>query len=95
MKAPEQPKSRLAHFLTLPIGHHSEPCDVILTFWLAHKPPIEGLDPFVVISPHPLSLARLLPVFRLVPSSSLPSGQVPLTDFRLAFFRRPYPSASR
>ena len=37
-----------------------------LTFWLAHKPPIEGLDPSVVISSHPLSLACLLPVSRLV-----------------------------
>jgi len=58
-KHPNNPKPRPTHFLALPIGHHAELRDAVSALtssWLAHKPPIEGLDPSIVINPRRLHL---------------------------------------
>ena len=58
-KHPNNPKSRPTHFLALPIGHHAELRDAVSALtssWLAHEPPIEGLDPSIVINPRRLHL---------------------------------------
>ena len=58
-KHPNNPKSRPTHFLALPIGHHAELRDAVSALtssWLAHEPPIEGLDPSIVINPRRVHL---------------------------------------
>lgn len=58
-KHPKNPKPRPTHFLALPIGHHAELRDAVSALtssWLAHEPPIEGLDPTIVINPRRLHL---------------------------------------
>ena len=58
-KHPNNSKSRPTHFLALPIGHHPELRDAVSALtssWLAHDPPIEGLDPTIVINPRRLHL---------------------------------------
>jgi len=64
-------RSRPTHFLALPIGHHPELRNAIsaLTFsWLAHEPPIEGLDRSIVV--HPRRLHLTLGVMSLTSSHS-------------------------
>ncbi|KAI0262406.1 kinase A anchor protein [Gloeopeniophorella convolvens] len=54
-----QPKPRLTHFLALPIGHHADlrqTVTALTSSWLAHEPPIDGLDPSIVINPRRLHL---------------------------------------
>jgi AKAP7 2'5' RNA ligase-like domain len=49
--------SRPTHFLALPIGHHTELRNTVSSLtssWLAHQPPIEGLDPSIVVQPRRL-----------------------------------------
>jgi hypothetical protein len=61
---------RLTHFLTLPIGHHAElrsAISALTTSWLAHEPPIDGIDPSIVVNPHSLHLT--LGVMALAPQS--------------------------
>jgi AKAP7 2'5' RNA ligase-like domain len=50
---------RPTHFLALPIGHHPElrnAISALTSSWLAHEPPIEGLDPSIVVHPRRLHL---------------------------------------
>ena len=50
---------RPTHFLALPIGHHPELRNAMAALsssWLAHEPPIEGLDPSIVVHPRRLHL---------------------------------------
>jgi hypothetical protein len=61
---------RPTHFLALPIGHHAELRSAISSLtssWLAHSPPIDGLDPSIVVNPRRLHLT--LGVMALVPPS--------------------------
>jgi hypothetical protein len=61
--------SRPTHFLALPIGHHPEFCNAISALtssWLTHEPPIEGLDPSIVV--HPCRLHLTLGVMVLTSS---------------------------
>jgi activating signal cointegrator complex subunit 1 len=58
-KHPNNSKARPTHFLALPIGHHGElrnAVSALTSSWLAHDPPIEGLDPTIVINPRRLHL---------------------------------------
>ncbi|KAF8263706.1 AKAP7 2'5' RNA ligase-like domain-containing protein [Lactarius quietus] len=51
--------SRPTHFLALPIGHHADLRNSVQTLtasWLAHDPPIDGLDPSIVVQPRRLHL---------------------------------------
>ncbi|KAH9952934.1 AKAP7 2'5' RNA ligase-like domain-containing protein [Russula dissimulans] len=53
------PRSRPTHFLALPIGHHPElrsAVSALTSSWLAHDPPIEGLDASIVVNPRRLHL---------------------------------------
>ncbi|KAF8495772.1 AKAP7 2'5' RNA ligase-like domain-containing protein [Russula emetica] len=64
-------RQRPTHFLALPIGHHPELRNAISSLtssWLAHEPPIEGLDPSIIV--HPRRLHLTLGVMTL---TSLPS----------------------
>ena len=66
-KRPRRP----THFLALPIGHHPElrnAISALTSSWLAHEPPIEGLDPSIVV--HPRRLHLTLGVMDLTSSSS-------------------------
>jgi activating signal cointegrator complex subunit 1 len=50
---------RPTHFLALPIGHHPElrnAMSALSSSWLAHEPPIDGLDPSIVVPPRRLHL---------------------------------------
>jgi hypothetical protein len=50
-------RPRPTHFLALPIGHHAElrnTISALTSSWLAHQPPIEGLDPSIVVQPRRL-----------------------------------------
>jgi A-kinase anchor protein AKAP7 len=52
-------RSRPTHFLALPIGHHPElrnAMSALTSSWLAHEPPIDGLDPSIVVHPRRLHL---------------------------------------
>jgi activating signal cointegrator complex subunit 1 len=63
--------SRPTHFLALPIGHHPElrnAISALTSSWLAHEPPIEGLDPSIVV--HPRRLHLTLGVMTLTSTSS-------------------------
>jgi activating signal cointegrator complex subunit 1 len=54
-----QPRRRPTHFLALPIGHHADlrsTISALTSSWLAHEPPIEGLDPSIVVHPRRLHL---------------------------------------
>lgn len=67
-----KPKPRPTHFLALPIGHHAALRSTISTLtssWLAHEPPIDGLDPSIVINPRRLHLT--LGVMALSPPNNL------------------------
>ena len=58
-KQPGAPKPRPTHFLALPIGHHSDlrnAVSALTSSWLAHEPPIDGLDPSIVVHPRRLHL---------------------------------------
>jgi activating signal cointegrator complex subunit 1 len=62
-------KSRPTHFLALPIGHHPElrnAMSALTSSWLEHEPPIEGLDPSIVV--HPRRLHLTLGVMTLAPA---------------------------
>jgi activating signal cointegrator complex subunit 1 len=51
--------TRPTHFLALPIGHHAglrSAVQGLTTSWLAHDPPIDGLDPSIVVQPRRLHL---------------------------------------
>src|SRR5258708_7629707 len=64
-------RSRPTHFLALPIGHHPElrnAMSALTSSWLAHEPPIDGLDPSIVI--HPRRLHLTLGVMALTSSSN-------------------------
>ena len=69
--------SRPTHFLALPIGHHPElrnAMSALSSSWLAHEPPIEGLDPSIVV--HPRRLHLTLGVMALAqPDTSSGQGQ--------------------
>ena len=69
--------SRPTHFLALPIGHHPElrnAMSALSSSWLAHEPPIEGLDPSIVV--HPRRLHLTLGVMALSqPDTSSGQGQ--------------------
>ena len=69
--------SRPTHFLALPIGHHPElrnAMSALSSSWLAHEPPIEGLDPSIVV--HPRRLHLTLGVMALAqPDPSSGQGQ--------------------
>ena len=59
---------RPTHFLALPIGHHPDLRSAVQSLtasWLSHNPPIEGLDPSIVINPRRLHLT--LGVMTLAP----------------------------
>ena len=50
---------RPTHFLALPLGHHAglrSAVQGLTTSWLAHDPPIDGLDPSIVVQPRRLHL---------------------------------------
>lgn len=50
---------RPTHFLALPLGHHADlrsAVQELTTSWLAHDPPIDGLDPSIVVQPRRLHL---------------------------------------
>jgi activating signal cointegrator complex subunit 1 len=69
-RQPANPNSRPTHFLALPIGHHPElrnAMSALSSSWLAHEPPIEGLDPSIVV--HPRRLHLTLGVMALGPNS--------------------------
>jgi activating signal cointegrator complex subunit 1 len=54
-----EPKPRPTHFLALPIGHHADlrsAISALTSSWLAHEPPIDGLDPSIVVHPRRLHL---------------------------------------
>ncbi|KAH9043549.1 AKAP7 2'5' RNA ligase-like domain-containing protein, partial [Lactarius deliciosus] len=60
---------RPTHFLALPIGHHADlrsTVQALTASWLAHDPPIDGLDPSIVVQPRRLHLT--LGVMALAPS---------------------------
>ncbi|KAH9015741.1 kinase A anchor protein [Lactarius deliciosus] len=60
---------RPTHFLALPIGHHTDlrsTVQALTASWLAHDPPIDGLDPSIVVQPRRLHLT--LGVMALAPS---------------------------
>ncbi|KAH9165931.1 kinase A anchor protein [Lactarius sanguifluus] len=60
---------RPTHFLALPIGHHGHlrsTVQALTASWLAHDPPIDGLDPSIVVQPRRLHLT--LGVMTLAPS---------------------------
>jgi hypothetical protein len=64
------PKPRPTHFLALPIGHHAElrsAISALTSSWLAHEPPIDGLDPSIIVNPRRLHLT--LGVMALTPPS--------------------------
>jgi activating signal cointegrator complex subunit 1 len=64
-----QHNPRPTHFLALPIGHHPELRNAIAALtssWLAHEPPIAGLDPSIVV--HPRRLHLTLGVMALDPN---------------------------
>src|SRR5712672_2004055 len=64
------PRPRPTHFLALPIGHHPElrsAVSALTSSWLAHEPPIEGLDASIVINPRRLHLT--LGVMTRLPSA--------------------------
>jgi hypothetical protein len=64
-------KSRPTHFLALPIGHHPElrnSISALTSSWLAHEPPIEGLDPSIIV--HPRRIHLTLGVMALDTTSS-------------------------
>jgi len=66
---PTKPQRRPTHFLALPIGHHAElrsAVSALTSSWLAHEPPIDGLDPSIVV--HPRRLHLTLGVMALAPS---------------------------
>lgn len=74
-KSKPKPQPRPTHFLALPIGHHAELRNAIAALtssWLAHEPPIEGLDPSIVV--HPRRLHFTLGVMALSSSSSSSSS---------------------
>ncbi|KAI0287134.1 hypothetical protein BC826DRAFT_74140 [Russula brevipes] len=54
----DHPMHRPTHFLTLPIGHHPlrSAISALKPSWLAHDPPIDGLDPSIVVQPRRLHL---------------------------------------
>ena len=59
---------RPTHFLTFPISHHPElrnAISALTSSWLAHDPPIDGLDPSIVVQPRRLHLT--LGVMALTP----------------------------
>ncbi|KAN0131551.1 AKAP7 2'5' RNA ligase-like domain containing protein [Lactarius tabidus] len=63
------PTSRPTHFLALPLGHHADLRSAVqglTTSWLAHDPPIDGLDPSIVVQPRRLHLT--LGVMSLTPN---------------------------
>ena len=63
--------SRPTHFLALPIGHHPElrnSISALTSSWLAHEPPIEGIDPSIIV--HPRRLHLTLGVMTLNSTSS-------------------------
>ncbi|KAI0293858.1 AKAP7 2'5' RNA ligase-like domain-containing protein [Multifurca ochricompacta] len=79
--------NRPTHFLALPIGHHVElrnAVDSLTSSWLAHEPPIDGLDPSIVINPRRLHLTlgaiALNTTTTAAPSST--SGAAPYDDPR-------------
>ena len=50
---------RPTHFLALPLGHHAglrSAVQQLTTSWLAHDPPIDGLEPSIVVQPRRLHL---------------------------------------
>jgi activating signal cointegrator complex subunit 1 len=56
---PGKPKPRPTHFLALPIGHHAalrSTISALTSSWLAHEPPVDGLDPSIVVHPRRLHL---------------------------------------
>ncbi|KAH8989573.1 AKAP7 2'5' RNA ligase-like domain-containing protein [Lactarius akahatsu] len=60
---------RPTHFLALPIGHHAHlrsTVQALTASWLAHDPPIDELDPSIVVQPRRLHLT--LGVMALAPS---------------------------
>jgi hypothetical protein len=64
----DHPMPRPTHFLALPISHHPELLSAISALtssWLAHDPPIDGLDLSIVIQPRRLHLT--LGVMALTP----------------------------
>jgi hypothetical protein len=68
------PKPRPTHFLALPIGHHPElrsAISALTSSWLAHQPPIDGLDPSIIVNPRRLHLT--LGVMALTPPSPPPN----------------------
>jgi activating signal cointegrator complex subunit 1 len=71
---------RPTHFLALPIGHHPELRNAISALtrsWLAHEPPIEGLDPSIVV--HPRRLHLTLGVMALTSSNPNPNSDTTAT----------------
>ncbi len=65
--------SRPTHFLALPIGHHPElrnAMSALTSSWLAHEPPIEGLDRSIIV--HPRRLHLTLGVMALTTTTSRP-----------------------
>jgi len=66
-----KPKPRPTHFLALPIGHHAalrSAISALTSSWLAHEPPIDGLDPSIIINPRRLHLT--LGVMALAPPNN-------------------------
>src|SRR6266702_5593016 len=60
---------RPTHFLALPIGHHADlrsAVQALTASWLAHDPPIDGIEPSIVVQPRRLHLT--LGVMALAPS---------------------------
>ena len=66
VRPPRQPRTqaqgssaRPTHFLALPIGHHAglrSAVQSLTASWLAHNPPIDGLDPSIIVQPRRLHL---------------------------------------
>ena len=68
-------RPRPTHFLALPIGHHPElrnTISALTSSWLAHEPPIEGLDPSIVV--HPRRLHLTLGVLTLAGNPNRPTA---------------------
>jgi activating signal cointegrator complex subunit 1 len=72
--SPNAKNARPTHFLALPIGHHPElrnAMAALTSSWLAHEPPIEGLDPSIVV--HPRRMHLTLGVMALAPAGANPN----------------------
>ncbi|KAI9448601.1 AKAP7 2'5' RNA ligase-like domain-containing protein [Lactarius psammicola] len=72
---------RPTHFLALPIGHHADlrsTVQALTASWLAHDPPIEGLDPSIIV--HPRRLHFTLGVMTLASSPPDAVGVDPATE---------------